>query len=115
MLVLIFGGAIAAGGGIGGGGVFVPVLILLGGFDTSHAVPLSNLLIGGASIANYIQLFRKKHPFANRPLIDYDLAMLLQPLSLAGTILGVLLNQIFPSWLILALLVITLGTLYLIV
>ncbi len=68
----------------------------------------------------------KRHPTANRPLIDYKLALLLQPLSVAGTIIGFLLNtvstshsyhvpqtdtchlQVFPSWLILVLLVITL-------
>ncbi len=69
----------------------------------------------------------KRHPTANRPLIDYKVALLLQPLSVAGTIIGFLLNtvsacqgtchnddfdtchlQVFPSWLILVLLVITL-------
>lgn len=110
-LLLFVGGAIAAGGGVGGGAVFVPILVLLGGFETTHAVPLSNLLIVGASLANYLLMFRKKHPYANRPLVDYDTAMLLQPMSLAGTVLGVFLNQVFPSWLILALLIITLGML----
>jgi hypothetical protein len=41
-------------------------------------------------------------------LVDYDLALLLQPLALGGTTIGVILNQIFPDWLVLALLLITL-------
>eukprot|EP01130_Rhizamoeba_saxonica_P010312 TRINITY_DN4220_c0_g1_i3.p1 TRINITY_DN4220_c0_g1~~TRINITY_DN4220_c0_g1_i3.p1 ORF type:complete len:420 (-),score=54.50 TRINITY_DN4220_c0_g1_i3:554-1813(-) len=108
ILVLFIGGSIAAGGGIGGGGVFVPVLILVGRFSPKDAVPLSNCLIGGASIANYLQMGRYKHPTANRPLIYYNLAMLMQPLALGGTVIGVILNEIFPDWLTLALLMLTL-------
>lgn len=33
-------------GGVGGGGIFVPILIILGGFITKEAVPISNALIG---------------------------------------------------------------------
>lgn len=65
-------------------------------------------MITGASIANYIQLFWKRHPAARRPLINYDLALIVQPTSLGGTILGVLFNQIFPDWLVLVLLIVTL-------
>jgi hypothetical protein len=50
----------------------------------------------------------KRHPFANRPLIDYNLALMLQPLALGGTVLGVLLNFVFPNWLILLLLILVL-------
>lgn len=70
-------------GGVGGGGIFVPILIILGGFITKEAVPISNALIGGASIANYIQMFRRRHPRANRPLIYYDVALLMQPATLS--------------------------------
>jgi len=59
-------------------------------------------------VANFLQMVRKKQPNRNKPLIDYNLAMLLQPLSLFGTIVGVMLNIIFPSWLLLLLLVIVL-------
>jgi len=107
--LLFTGGAISAGGGIGGGGVFVPILILIGGFQTRFAVPLSNALIGGASIANYIQMGPRRHPFAKRPLIEYNLALLMQPMALAGTIIGAVLHVLFPDWVILALLIATLG------
>jgi uncharacterized membrane protein YfcA len=46
----------------------------------------------------------KKHPFCNRPLIDYQMAMVLQAPILLGTSLGVKLNTMFPEWLILVLL-----------
>ena len=41
-----------AGGGIGGGGVLVPLYILCWGFATEHAVALSNLTIAGGAFAN---------------------------------------------------------------
>jgi uncharacterized membrane protein YfcA len=107
-LVLFVCGAVAAGGGIGGGGVFIPILFLLGGFRLKDAVPISNVMIAGASIANYIQMAPQRHPNVNRPLIYYDLAMIINPLALLGTIFGVMLNTISPEWLVLVLLIITL-------
>ena len=68
---------------MGGGGIFVPILIILGGFVTKEAVPISNALIGGASVANYMQMFRRRHPHADRPLIYYDIALLMQPATLS--------------------------------
>jgi len=107
-ILLFIGGTIAAGGGIGGGGVFVPILILLGRFNAEEAIPLSTVLIGAASVANFLQMFFLKHPLRERPLIDYQLAMILQPLSLGGTLVGVILNIMFPNWLLLLLLVLVL-------
>jgi hypothetical protein len=48
-----------AGGGIGGGGVLVPLYILCLGFQTENAVALSNLTIAGGAFANFaINVFR---------------------------------------------------------
>jgi hypothetical protein len=41
----------------------------------------------------------------NRPLIDFGLVGLMEPTTLVGTVFGVMLNHIFPNWLILVLLV----------
>eukprot|EP00026_Physarum_polycephalum_P007587 Phypoly_transcript_07651.p1 GENE.Phypoly_transcript_07651~~Phypoly_transcript_07651.p1 ORF type:complete len:492 (+),score=41.04 Phypoly_transcript_07651:75-1550(+) len=106
-LIFFVAAAISAGGGIGGGGIFVPILVLVGQFVTKEAVPLSNIIVSGASVANLVQNFPKRHPtFPNKPLIDYSVALLIEPQTLGGTIIGVYLHQIFPSWLILLLLII---------
>src|SRR3989338_5221222 len=42
----------------------------------------------------------KKHPHADRPLINYDVTLLLQPTSLIGVLVGVLINAMTPNWLI---------------
>merc|ERR1712032_1365964 len=36
-----------------------------------------------------------------RPLIDYDMALFLAPMEMAGAVLGVLIQQILPNWLFL--------------
>ena len=48
-----------------------------------------------------------KHPKANRPMIDYDLANIFEPTVLLGTIIGVYLNVTFPSYIIVLVLAIT--------
>jgi uncharacterized membrane protein YfcA len=35
------------------------------------------------------------------PIINYDLAAIMEPTTLIGTVLGVMLNHILPNWLIL--------------
>eukprot|EP00941_MAST-03F_sp_MAST-3F-sp1_P000373 g373.t1 len=108
--ILLIGSALAAGGGLGGGGIFVPVLILINGFHPKEAVPLSQAMIFGGSLVNLWINYHSNHPILKqRPLIDYDCVLMLEPLMLAGTMVGVFLNKISPNWLIVFLLVITIG------
>lgn len=99
---------IAAGGGIGGGGVLVPTYIFVLGFDPKYAIPLSNCTILGSSISNLILNVNKRHPFADRPLIDWDIMLMMEPLTVAGALVGTLINVISPPWLITIMLVILL-------
>lgn len=39
------------------------------------------------------------HVFYTRPLIDYDMALFLAPMEMAGAVLGVLVQKILPNWL----------------
>ena len=98
---------VAAGAGMGGGGLFVPLLIVGMAFTPSAAIPLSKTAIFGAALANLLLDARKRHPApgVDRPLIDFDVVLMLEPMTLAGATLGVFLNTILPSWLVLALLV----------
>ncbi|ETL26975.1 hypothetical protein L916_19424, partial [Phytophthora nicotianae] len=97
--------ALGAGGGVGGGGLLVPMYIL-GGLNPKHAIPLSKVTIFGSAVAMYVVNCRGKHPLnRNRPLIDFGLVGLMEPTTLIGTVFGVMLNHIFPNWLILVLLV----------
>ena len=57
---------LAAGGGIGGGGMLVPIYILVMGFLPKHAIPLSNVTVFGGAVANYWGNRGKRHPMADR-------------------------------------------------
>jgi len=82
------------------------VLILLMQFSLRETIPLSTVVCLGVGAGNVVQMALKRHPFADRPLIDAWTAGLIGPMMLIGTILGVLLNQMVPNWFVLTLLVI---------
>jgi Sulfite exporter TauE/SafE len=85
-LLVAFGLMISASGGIGGGGILVPLLIIIFGFNPKYAIPLSNITILGSSITNVILNLPKRHPDADRPLIDWDLILLMEPITMAGAV-----------------------------
>eukprot|EP00276_Gloeochaete_wittrockiana_P006029 CAMPEP_0184647208 /NCGR_PEP_ID=MMETSP0308-20130426/4109_1 /TAXON_ID=38269 /ORGANISM="Gloeochaete witrockiana, Strain SAG 46.84" /LENGTH=418 /DNA_ID=CAMNT_0027077999 /DNA_START=301 /DNA_END=1557 /DNA_ORIENTATION=- len=45
-------------------------------------------------------LLRKRYPSADRPIIDFDVASLMEPMTLWGATAGAILNSILPSWLV---------------
>ena len=61
----------AAPVGIGGGGILVPLFIYFGSFGAHAAIPLSKATMFGGAIANSILNLMRRHPFANRPLVDW--------------------------------------------
>mmetsp|Transcript_10742 Transcript_10742/g.23824 ORF Transcript_10742/g.23824 Transcript_10742/m.23824 type:complete len:563 (+) Transcript_10742:112-1800(+) len=100
---------IAAGGGIGGGGILVPIYILILGFMPKHAIPLSNVTVFGGAIGNTLRNSRKRHPTADRPLIDWDLMLVMEPPTLAGALIGANLNKMLPETVLAVLLVLLLS------
>ena len=48
----ILGLVLAAGGGIGGGGILIPVYILILDFPVKHAIPLASITVLGGALAN---------------------------------------------------------------
>lgn len=100
-LICFIGGALCSGGGIGGGAFYLLTFILLLGMDTHTAVPLSKVTIFGIALGGLFVIVPQKHPLNKlRTLIDYNAVMILQPMVLLGTVVGVFMNVIFPNWLI---------------
>jgi len=90
--------AVAAGGGMGGGGVLVPIIMLTMGFDIKHAIPLSNATILGSSLYLFQKNMRRHHPqIPQRPLIDWELLLLMQPCTVAGAVTGSYINKVVPE------------------
>lgn len=95
------GASLCSAGGVGGGGLFIPIFNLVLEFDAKTSAALSNFMILGGSIANVAWNTQQVHPhLPNKPLIDFDVASLLQPNMLLGISLGVICNVMFPAWLI---------------
>lgn len=57
-------------------------------------------MITGGAIIGFFYNVRLQHPTLRKPLIDYNVALVLEPMLLLGISVGVLLNIVFPSWLI---------------
>ena len=151
-----------ADNGVGGGGIYVPLGILLLQFAPKPASGLSQASIFGASLGGLIINIRAKHPnkkirdfpcqrdadgnivlppedddededeepdaeyvanrafslrysmhtgvkYYTRPLIDYDMALFLAPMEMAGAVLGKLIQAILPNWLYLMIASVILG------
>ena len=61
--------------------------------------------MGGAGATVFYNL-KQKHPTLDLPVIDYDLALLFQPVLVLGISIGVAFNVIFADWMITILLII---------
>lgn len=108
--VLCFvGGSLASSSGIGGGGLYVPILMVVGRYSAQLAVSLSTVIILGDSIPTFIIYSMERHPKQKeRPLIDYNIVLIAQPIILCGTSIGILLNMTLPNWVLVILLLILL-------
>ncbi len=124
---------------MGGGGIYVPLGIILLRFASKPASGLSQASIFGASLGGFLINIRSHHPnkkirnvaqhtdtegrrienheqnddnsliFYTRPLIDYDMALFLAPMEMAGAVMGVIIQKLMPNWLFLSLAAVILG------
>lgn len=101
-----FGAAFGSVGGVGGGGIFVPMLTLIVGFDAKSATAISKCMIMGAAASTVYYNLKLRHPTIDIPIIDYDLALLIQPMLMLGISLGVAFNVVFADWMVTVLLII---------
>ena len=66
------------------------------GFTPKNAVALSNITIMGGALANLMFNIRRRHATADRPLIDWDLILVMEPATILGAVFGGFLNKV-PS------------------
>ncbi|KAF4670917.1 hypothetical protein FOZ61_007926 [Perkinsus olseni] len=109
LFIWFISSGLAVSAGVGGGGIFVPLGILLLRFSTKASTGLSQASIFGASLAGFILNSRARHPKAPRPLIDFDMALFLAPMEMAGALLGALIQMILPTWLVIIIMSLVLG------
>lgn len=96
--LLMVGIALSNAAGSGGGAIVLPILIALLGFSQPEAVAISNFIIFVGAVARILVTWREKNPrFPHKVAVSYDFIIILLPLSLFGTTVGVLINQTFPE------------------
>ncbi|OMO91039.1 Transmembrane protein TauE like protein [Corchorus olitorius] len=105
-IIGFFGAAFGSVGGVGGGGIFVPMLSLIIGFDAKSATAISKCMIMGAAASTVYYNLKLRHPTLDMPIIDYDLALLIQPMLMMGISIGVAFNVLFADWMVTVLLII---------
>ncbi|KAK4375434.1 hypothetical protein RND71_006111 [Anisodus tanguticus] len=93
-----FAAALGSVGGVGGGGIFVPMLTLVIGFDPKTSTAISKCMVT-AGATDYYNI-KQRHPTMDMPVIDYNLALLFQPMLLLGISMGVVLNVLFAEWMV---------------
>lgn len=63
-------------------------------------------MIMGAAGSTVWYNMKMRHPTLDMPIIDYDLALLFQPMLMLGISIGVIFNVVFADWMVTILLII---------
>jgi uncharacterized membrane protein YfcA len=85
-------------GGIGGGGITLPIIMIFFGFETKQAIALSSFSILLSTTSSFIVNWKEKHP--EKPfvhVIDYGLVSVMLPTTLAGSQIGAFFLVTFPD------------------
>jgi uncharacterized membrane protein YoaK (UPF0700 family) len=100
-ILIVFGSALSNAGGIGGGGLLIPILLLVLNFKTHEAIPISKLMIFTGALTSFIMGLKNRNPYRDAISVDLNIALVLIPMILFGTMVGVTLNRVTPPWIIL--------------
>lgn len=87
--------------GIDGGFIFIPLIITSFLPPLKYLASLSSSLLCGSSFISFILNLFQKHPIYQRPLINYNVIAIFEPLSWIGSVFGIILCSILPNWVIL--------------
>ena len=91
------GATLGSLGGIGGGGLVVPCYIIVTRLNLKQAIPLSSVTVLGGSLAALMLNLKRRHPLADRPIIDWDLILVMEPLVLVGALFGSILHRVISG------------------
>ena len=105
VIIICFCCAISTGSGTGGGAIIVTTLMSLNNFSTHDAVPISVVTILICCITTYFMGAKAKLEYNDYLFVDYDIILVCCPLILFGVKVGTILNVVFPSTLIMGILI----------
>ena len=84
-------------GGLSGGFLKVPFLMDLLNYPQNTATLYTYPLTFGGGLANFFLLVPQRHPLLDRPVVDYNMVLILLPCVVVGTTLGVISNSYVPQ------------------
>lgn len=85
-------------GGVGGGGLLIPLYMLIGGFTMEIAIPLTIFTILGDTAVRVAFLYNKVHPLhPKRSLIYFTPILLITLFDANSSFIGVILSNISPQ------------------
>ena len=85
-------------GGIGGGGVAIPLVQIFFGFTLKPAIAISSFSILVCTFARWMFNFKEKHPEKPSMIsIDYGLTNVMMPLTLIGAQVGGIMFTVSPD------------------
>lgn len=82
-LVFIFS-IITTVAGIGGGVVFLPILMIMFNFTPQEAAPISITMVFLILLLRNILSVRQRHPLRDKPVINYEIALVFSPSNIIG-------------------------------
>ena len=100
---------LSIGGGIGPGASLIAVYIIVFGFKPKVAIPMNCITLLGVTTLSTVRNMRRRHPLSDRPIIDWDLVLIMEPLTLFGAIAGTYVNKILGQKVLIVLLVLLLS------
>jgi Sulfite exporter TauE/SafE len=100
---------LGASSGTGGGGTIVPIYILIARLPIQVAIPIGAITVLGGAVASTCFNWTRRHPLADRVLIDWDLVLVMEPLVLVGALLGTLFHRLLSEKFLIVVLVLLLS------
>lgn len=104
-LIFIFS-IITTVAGIGGGVIFLPILMIMFNFTPQEAAPISITMVFLILLLRNLLSLRQRHPIRDKPIINYEIALVFSPSNIIGNIFGAIINVVSATWLILIFLII---------
>ena len=94
--------------GMGGGVVYSILFMFFSNFHARQAFPISNFMIFFCSFSTFCVGIKDKIQNPEIKFIDFNLSIIFFPTQLLGTKIGVILNNVFPEFLLNVMLVMVL-------
>ena len=88
---------LSIGGGIGPGAILVAIYIIVMDFPPKVAIPLSCVTGLGMNTFGTLLNCKRRHPLSDRPIIDWDLILVMQPVVLLGALIGTYVNKVLEA------------------